>query len=439
MQIKHKKLFVLGIVMLLLGVLPLIQKQTMSFELFNFNRTVGVKTGDVITYEIKMTNPDGSFTTYTDKLCVNYTANTYIIIDYFSSQSGAWTNYKIDVTEPATLSFGKTNDEQQGNPMFIIGKDLSIGDLVIYEVGAYNVTAYITDTITKSYWTTSQTVNYLNFTVVVPISPTDSYTMLYEMFYDKNTGILAECIATISYLGMTATARAVVTSYQTSVKSYTVYISTNMTEMATIDYYLDSVYYKTDFTEYETAIEIYDVDKFQHVISCSNEIYITDTNTTYVCAENQITVSLEDANKHFVFNFTVKPLPPTPIAVIEVLTPPIEPNTYKYYTNQTIQFSGTKSSGQGLNITSYNWKVQKDAIVLYESREATFSFVFPSTGTYNVTLTIMSENGLQDSTSLLVEIFYLENPDLITTVMSFLYTNSIYLILFGILLLILSL
>jgi len=198
MQIKHKKLFVLGIVVLLLGVLPLIQKQTMSFELFNFNRTVGVKTGDVIMYKVETTNLWGEIiSTGIDTLCVNYTANTYIIANYFSSQSGMWDNYKIDVTEPATLSFGKTNGEQQGNPMFIIGKDLSIGDLVIYEVGTYNVTAYITNTITKSYWTTSQTVNYLNFTVVVPISTTDSYTMLYEMFYDKNTGILAECIATM--------------------------------------------------------------------------------------------------------------------------------------------------------------------------------------------------------------------------------------------------
>jgi len=443
-NIKHKKLFVLGIVMLLLGVLPLIQKQMMSFELFNFNRTVGVKTDDVITYEVKMTNPDGSSTTSTDKLCVNYTTNTYIIIDYFSSQSGAWTNYKIDVTEPATLSYGKINEEQQGNPMFIIGKDLSIGDLVIYEVGTYdvgtyNATAYITDTIIKSYWTTSQTVNYLNFTMIVPISSTDSLTMLYEMFYDKNTGILAECIATIFYSGTTAIMHVVVTSYQTSVTSYTVYVSTNITEMGSIDYYLDSVFYKTTFINTEFPIEIYDTSTSQHIISCPSELNSVYSNKTYVCTKNSITVTSADVGRHFIFNYTVKVIPPPlpPIAVIEILTSPIEVNTYKYDLWQTIQFSAEKSSGQGQSITTYHWTIKKEEIIIYENNSKTFNYIFPTTGLFNVTLTVTSENGLQNSTSVFVEIFYQEvepNP-----LLNFLYNYNIFMILLGIVLLILSL
>jgi PKD repeat protein len=164
----------------------------------------------------------------------------------------------------------------------------------------------------------------------------------------------------------------------------------------------------TASTKSGVAVSVVDVYRSQHTIETSEIIGYADK--VYRASPYAITITVSDANKHFIFNYTdVTPPPPPPpqlppVAVINITTPSIEQNAYKYYTNRTIHFSAENSIEQSSNIIGYSWKIQKDGLTMYESNNAVFDYVFPMAGTYNVTLTVSSSDGLAGTKSIMVYI-----------------------------------
>jgi len=339
----RKVVFIIGFIILALGVLPHLGFVSFALAPTFPDRKVGVNVGDHIAYTV----------TYSFGLeWMSYTIDIYI-----NSISGTIIYYTqiCDYPRPSTSTIisdvSSTEIAKLGGGMFI-GANLTIGDLILYQYAIFLTDGtqiyydfYITSSKQKTYWNQLRTVNIAEYI-------SGEYSISY--YFDKVTGICVEAYLTVTYGGISGYLQLLNTKYESNVSlpiPYWITVSANTTTIF-INVYVGGFYYDYLYGGNTVILGLYG----EQTISVDSQIPDSyNKDYQYVCINNNQKVTPLSNGTHITFYFSytkITPILQKPTPIITLVTPTHKEGEYSYFPNEEISFSADKSVSANGNIVS---------------------------------------------------------------------------------------